>query len=108
MSTASAFPVTATDQTYNQSNASKLTSYFNRMPPSTSNSLTKPSLSTTAGTTAMYDISVPESDHVYSVVGTTSRRNGGGGLTSVLSRPPTHNSNNEYHYSRYNKWFTFG
>lgn len=97
MSTVSAFPTTTTDQTYNQSNASKLTSYFTRVQPSSLNPPIKPSASTYTGKNSTYEPDMQDSDHIYSVV-TSSNRRTGGGLTSVLSRSPTHNSNSEYHY----------
>ncbi len=86
----------STDQTYNQSNASKLTSYFSRMQPLTLNSLTKSSTSTPTGTGSTYETGMQESDHHYSVVATSNRRSGTG-LTSVLSRSPTTNSNPDYY-----------
>ncbi len=97
MSTASAFPLTPTDQTYNQSNSSKLTSYFSRVQPSTLNSLTKPSVSTLTRTGSAHETGMPETDHVYSVLGASSNRRTGTGLTTVLSRSPTNNSNTDYY-----------
>jgi hypothetical protein len=96
MPTVSAFPMTSTDQTYNQSNASKLTSYFSRMKPSTLNSPVKSSAPTFTATNSTYETGMQDSDHIYSVLSSSNRRTGGG-LTSVLSRSPTNNSNNEYH-----------
>jgi hypothetical protein len=95
MPTVSTFSMTSTDQTYNQSNASKLTSYFSRMQPSTLNSPIKSSASTFTGTNSTYETGMQDSDHNYSVLNGSNRRNGGG-LTSVLSRSPTNSSNNEY------------
>jgi hypothetical protein len=88
MSTGPAFPHTPTDQTYNQSNAPKLTSYFSRMQPLTLNSLSKP-----------LETGIQESDHVYSVLAAANRRTGTG-LTSVLSRSPTNNNSNPDYYPR--------
>jgi len=96
MPTVSAFPMTSTDQTYNQSNASKLTSYFSRMQPSTLNSPIRSSASAFTGTSSTYEPNVQDSEHIYSVPSSLNRRTEGG-LTSVLSRSPTNNSNNEYY-----------
>jgi hypothetical protein len=93
MSTVTAFPITPTDQTYTQSNASKLTSYFSRIQPSSLNPPMKPT-----GTGSTYETNKQEPDPVYSVLSASNRRTGGGGLTSVLSRSPTNNSNNEHYY----------
>ena len=97
MSTAPTYPQTPTDQTYNQSNASKLTSYFNRRQPSTMNPPVIPPTSTMAGTNPGYEASTPDTEHVYSVLGASNRRTGPAGVTTVLSRSPTHNSN----YNKY-------
>jgi hypothetical protein len=97
MSSASPFPITPTDQTYNQSNASKLTSYFTRIQPSTLNSPIKSSPSVYTGAGSTYEPSMPDSDHIYSVLASSNRRTGAG-LTSVLTRSPSNNSNNEYYF----------
>jgi hypothetical protein len=97
MSSASPFPITPTDQTYNQSNASKLTSYFTRIQPSTLNSPIKSSPSAYTGAGSTYEPSMPDSDHIYSVLASSNRRTGAG-LTSVLTRSPSNNSNNEYYF----------
>lgn len=98
MSTAPTYPQTATDQTYNQSNASKLTSYFNRRQPITMNPPpVLPPTSVMIGTNPTYESSTPEAEHVYSVLGAANRRAAPASVTNVLSRSPTHNSNyNEY------------
>ncbi len=93
----SSFPITPTDQTYTQSNASKLTSYFSRIQPSSLNSPVKLSPSTYTGIGSMYETGMQDSDHIYSVVASSNRRSGGG-LTSVLTRSPSNNSNNEYYH----------
>jgi hypothetical protein len=97
MSTSSTFPMTSTDQTYNQSNASKLTSYFSRLPSSTLHSPIKSSAPAFTGTNSTYETGMQDSDHIYSVLNSSNRRTGGG-LTSVLSRSPTNDTNNEYYY----------
>ena len=98
MSSVSSYPITPTDQTYTQSNASKLTSYFNRIPPSALNSPIQSIPPTYTGTGPMYETGgMQDSDHIYSVVASSNRRTAGG-LTSVLTRSPSNNSNNEYYF----------
>ncbi|CAF2931746.1 unnamed protein product [Rotaria sp. Silwood2] len=97
MSTESTFPMTPTDQTYNQSNASKLTSYFTRVQPSTLNSPVKLSTSDVKGTNSIYGSDMQDSDQIYSVLTSSNRPTGGNGLASVLARSPSNNSNNEYY-----------
>ncbi|CAF0712565.1 unnamed protein product [Adineta steineri] len=100
-SAVSSFPITSnTDQTYNQSNASKLTNYYNRMQPSTLNSTMKPAGSTLTRTGSIYETDMPGSaDPVYPSVG-SSNRHTGSGLTSLLTRSSSTNSNHDYYYNR--------
>jgi hypothetical protein len=99
--TISSFPMTPTDQTYTQSNASKLTSYFTRLQPSTLDSQAKPSSSVFTGAGSTYEANMQDSDSVYSVLG-SSNRHTGGGLPSALTRLSSNNSNNNNYYIRDN------
>ncbi|CAF1038811.1 unnamed protein product [Rotaria sordida] len=99
MSTVPSFPMTPTDQTYNQSNASKLTSYFTRIQPSTLNPSIKLPTTDFTGTNSMYENDIQDSNQIYSVPASSNRRTESHGLASVLTRSPSNNSNNEY-YSR--------
>jgi len=93
----SSFPITPTDQTYTQSNGSKLTSYISRMQPSTLNSPIKPTDSAFNGTSSVYETGMQGSDQIYTVIGSSNRRTGGG-LTSALTKSASNNSNNEYYF----------
>ncbi|CAF0896692.1 unnamed protein product [Rotaria sp. Silwood1] len=93
----SSFPIISTDQTYNQSNASKLTSYFTRIQPSTLNSPIKLSTSDFTGPNSTYKSDIHDSDQNYSVLTSSNRRTVGNGLTYVLTQSPSNNKNNEYY-----------
>lgn len=93
MSTAAptSYSIPSTDQTYSQSNASKLTSYFSRLP---SSSLHSPNIPIKSSC----DTNIQESEPTYSVVNSTTRRPNTSS-TALLTRTSTHNSNsNEYYF----------
>ncbi|CAF2125648.1 unnamed protein product [Rotaria magnacalcarata] len=96
MSATSSFPTTPTDQLYNQSNSSKLTSYFNRMQPSALTSPIKQSTSDFSGRDLTYEHDTKASDHAYSVLASSNRRIQTS-LPSVLTRSSSNNSNDEYY-----------
>jgi hypothetical protein len=91
----STFSMTPTDQTYTQTNMSKLTNFFARMKQSTLNPPSKSSPSAISGTGSIFESSVQGSDHAYTVLGSSNHRIGTG-TSSVLTRSTSDNSKNEY------------
>lgn len=77
------YGTTPTNQTYSQSNASKLTSYFLRMKPSSS----------------IIETGVFGEDRIYTVIGSTNRRSNQNVGDAASSSSISNNNNNEF-YSR--------
>ncbi|UJR28846.1 hypothetical protein I4U23_010070 [Adineta vaga] len=98
ISAGSSYSPTSTEQTYNQSNAAKLTNYYNRLQPSTLNSTIQPAPSALSGTGLIYEANTPDSDQVYSG---SFNRHIGSGLNSTLTRSSSTNSRNDYYYPHY-------
>ncbi|CAF3151316.1 unnamed protein product [Rotaria socialis] len=96
MSAISSFPTTPTDQLYNQSKSSKVTSYFDRKQPSALTSPIKQSNSDFSGRDSTYERDAKASDYAYSVLSSSNRRIPTS-LPSVLTRSASNNSNDEYH-----------
>ena len=92
MSPISSFSMTPTDQTYSQSNASKLTSYFVQVKPSSLNPLTK------SNHRALLETGLQGTDHAYTVLGSSNRRSGSGGDggSSIVTRSTSNSTANEF------------
>lgn len=90
MSPISSFSMTPTDQTYSQSNASKLTSYFVQVKPSSLNPLPKSNHS------ALLETGLQGADNAYAVLGSSNRRSGGDGGSSIVTRSTSNSSANEF------------
>ena len=93
MSPISSFSMTPTDQTYSQSNASKLTSYFVQVKPSSLNPLTK---STPSNHGELLETGLQGTDHAYAVLGSSNRRSGGDGGSSIVTRSTSNSGANEF------------
>ncbi|CAF4752983.1 unnamed protein product, partial [Rotaria sp. Silwood1] len=97
MSPRTTFSITPSDQTYTQTNTSKLTSYLARIKQSSLNSPSNSSLLANSGTGTLFETSMQGFDNVYTVLGSSNQRSSA--VSSSLTTPSiTNNSKNEYYH----------